>query len=78
MQEKSRPHRIKETLLHRAEKIGIKKSAERGRLLTINDVINEALELGLSQLEVIEPFRSKRQPESGPKKGHEKSVKPDN
>jgi len=51
MQEKSKPQRINTELLERANAVAIKATAERNKLLTMHDIIQEAMERGLKEIE---------------------------
>lgn len=51
MQEKSKPQRINTDLLERANAVAIRATAERQQLQTLHDIVQEAMDLGLKELE---------------------------
>lgn len=51
MQEKSKPQRINTDLLERANAVAIRATAERQQLQTVHDIVQEAMDLGLKELE---------------------------
>lgn len=51
MEEKSKPTRIENELIDRAKALAIRATAERNELLKLYDVIQEAVRLGLDQIE---------------------------
>lgn len=61
MQEKKTPYRIKVSLIEKAEKIAIGESVDKGRLMSIGDIIDEALEIGIQALETKQKTKLKEE-----------------